>query len=681
MPKEIHTIAIYGLSINTQTLLEQIKGKYNIVGLLDGYKQDGEIYGQKIISIDEAIAHGVQAVIVVARPSSCRIIVNRIRKVCLQHSVRVFDTYGKDLLSRHTEAGETYAGIAITRVELLEKIDNSDVISFDIFDTLVTRNVLYPTDVFELVERKLVEEHGQGYNFAQKRAQVEHTLSQERVPTIDDIYMSFAEETGLEPLLVEEIRKVEWKIESSVIIPRYDMCEVLRYAVEHHKKVCLVSDMYYSGEQLKQLLTEKGIAGFEMIIVSCEHGVTKSQGLFEVMRQAYGGGKYLHIGDDYSSDIVSAEAYGIESVWIRSSIDMFDMMPWSEEFTDCYSLEERVKMGIFKSRIFNSPFAVETGNLYIEQPENLGYLLLAPVLTDFCLWLYEKMKDKKDVCILFGARDGYLIRILYDILLERKKNRTNQSTVYFLISRISAVSASLFNETDVLRIVDIDFNGSLSEMLKTRFMLTDEELDESDVDIARYTDLILRKAEFIRERYKEYISNLKIEDKEIVFYDFVSSGTCQVALEKILNKKMHGYYFMQVKDGDFEKKQLSITSFFDDKDAVQSVFYEDYFVLENILTSPMPSFKGFNDSGEPQYVDETRSDKELEYIDRVHSGIIEYFRMYLDIIDGFDNIGKGKCSEKILGLFHKIPIENECFKSMVWEDGFFKRSVRISELM
>ena len=37
---------------------------------------------------------------------------------------------------------------------IIKQIDNYDVVSFDIFDTLLKRNVEEPTDIFKYVEKK-----------------------------------------------------------------------------------------------------------------------------------------------------------------------------------------------------------------------------------------------------------------------------------------------------------------------------------------------------------------------------------------------------------------------------------------------------------------------------------------------------------------------------------------------
>ena len=46
-----------------------------------------------------------------------------------------------------------------TADEIIKKIQSYDVVSFDIFDTLLKRDVEFETDVFELVERKYNLEH------------------------------------------------------------------------------------------------------------------------------------------------------------------------------------------------------------------------------------------------------------------------------------------------------------------------------------------------------------------------------------------------------------------------------------------------------------------------------------------------------------------------------------------
>lgn len=64
-------IAIYGLSTETERLISQWGSGPNLIGLLDGYKESGSLYGYPIISMKQAIEMGVQLIKVVAH-GSCK---------------------------------------------------------------------------------------------------------------------------------------------------------------------------------------------------------------------------------------------------------------------------------------------------------------------------------------------------------------------------------------------------------------------------------------------------------------------------------------------------------------------------------------------------------------------------------------------------------------------------------
>ena len=145
---------------------------------------------------------------------------------------------------------------------------------------------------------------------------------------------------------------------------------------------------------------------------------------------------------------------------------------------------------------------------------------------------------------------------------------------------------------------------------------------------------------------------------------------------------MHGYYFIRVEADSCEKKALNILPFYDQDDVVgKSGIYEDYFFLENILTSSMPSLKGFDIEGKPQYAKENRTSKEIDFVIAVQEGIVEYFEQSLDIMQTVCVEGNKKCAEKFLALLHKVPIKNETFQRMVYEDDFYARKINIKDLM
>src|SRR5699024_6659884 len=124
--------------------------------------------------------------------------------------------------------------------------------------------------------------------------------------------------------------------------------------------------------------------------------------------------------------------------------------------------------------------------IIIDNPYLVGYLFLAPIICDFMFWFMNSIEHNNINSILFGARDGYLIKKLYDIVDISKKS------IYFLTSRIAAIRAGVKTEQDIDFIDEMIFSGNISDELKTRFGV---DLDNSSIDdIKNYKTIILEKA-------------------------------------------------------------------------------------------------------------------------------------------------------------------------------------------
>lgn len=166
-----YPIAIYGLGTETERVLNEIDSGFHIIGLLDGFRKDGIIYGKPIISLPYAIAKQVKLIIVVARPGSCRAIIKRIGKICKENQIAVFDIRGKDLCAQNRTACNLNHVEGYTKKQLREMASQCEIISFDLFDTLIMRQVLLSTDVIELTEYRLRERGIFLKDFCKKRQQ------------------------------------------------------------------------------------------------------------------------------------------------------------------------------------------------------------------------------------------------------------------------------------------------------------------------------------------------------------------------------------------------------------------------------------------------------------------------------------------------------------------------------
>ena len=93
-------------------------------------------------------------------------------------------------------------------------------------------------------------------------------------------------------------------------------------AIKADKEVYIVSDMYLTKDIIEKLLDKNGIRGYKDVLVSSEYKTSKTQNLFDVLKSKSDGDSYLHFGDDYDADYISAKMRGIDTFPIKSAIDM-----------------------------------------------------------------------------------------------------------------------------------------------------------------------------------------------------------------------------------------------------------------------------------------------------------------------------------------------------------------------
>ncbi len=120
--------------------------------------------------------------------------------------------------------------------------------------------------------------------------------------------------------------------------------------------------------------------------------------------------------------------------------------------------------------------------------------------------------------------------------------------------------------------------------------------------------------------------------KKYAFVDFVSSGTCQLLLNKFIPFNIEGLYFCRYNVNDEAKMSLPVKSLFEnliEKYVYCSYSYENYLFLETVMTSLKPSLASVNENGEPVFGTEERSKEELQYVIDVHSAIENYFYEFI----------------------------------------------------
>ena len=234
---------------------------------------------------------------------------------------------------------------------LIREIENHDIISFDIFDTLVMRTVYYNKDVFRQMAQQL--DPVWDIDFFTARTQAEYSLSRETYPYIEEIYDDVVRQCpclkGQETALIAQ----ELALEKAVIIPRQDVVAAFEAAKQMSKMVNIVSDMYFHEDTIREILENVGISGYDKLLVSSEYRSSKPQHLFEKYLAEIPAGRCLHIGDSWACDILPAGKLGIDTFRLKMSTEIYE---YEENIIPPAELGQRTRVAEYVAKAYNSPF-------------------------------------------------------------------------------------------------------------------------------------------------------------------------------------------------------------------------------------------------------------------------------------------------------------------------------------
>lgn len=508
------------------------------------------------------------------------------------------------------------------KAELMEIISRYDVVSFDIFDTLIMRKTLTPDDVFHIVENKInnIITDLDYFNYRQ-RAILENCTPN---PNIYQIYDKFAELTGISEDQKQRILELELQVERNVLIRRDRMVQVLNEAKHMGKRVYLITDMYLPTDFIVDILDKLDITTYDDIMVSCDYRTLKGEELFKRFKEKYIADSYLHIGDNPHSDIECAEKNGMDCVPIHSAIRLLRESEYRILEKNAKGIMERNILGMFIAKMFNNPFC--TGEAENIKLRDIADLFVNPVVYLMINDLKNKALEGNYEKVLFASRDGYLLNKMYNMI----KDENMPEGVYFYTSRKAVVGVDLYDDNKILWMANLPYSYTKDEILSKVFQVNGEKYSEQqpyDDYVLQYKNEIIKKSHELRQNYEKYITSVGLGGGKYLFVDLVSSGTCQMYLEKLIQGQLEGYYLCKLKTNEEGKERLKCYSLFPATDIDDHAygFYRIYYLFEAILTSFEPSLKYFDEEGKPILEAETRSEEELKLLSQAQEDILQYF--------------------------------------------------------
>ena len=313
------------------------------------------------------------------------------------------------------------------------------MVSFDIFDTLITRKTILPVGTFLIMQRKIKD---QGLeldgsfidNFFDLRISAENSARSLRNGCgveeigIDDIYNELISMTGISRENARKIKDIEIISEIDNILPcKRNIGRLKKYYKNGHK-VILISDMYLDSNVLRKLLLSVDEVFSNIpIYVSCEYNKTKSSGgIYKLVqeKEKINCQDWIHYGDNKKSDVLMPKLMGIKTNYCKIP----GLEEWEEDIADKCNMKWNLDLQIFLgiSRYIRQN---EKLSLYSRIGASLGGMTLYP----FVKWILRKCVDLQINRLYFIARDGYIVKSMTDVII--KNCQLDIKTKYFYGSR------------------------------------------------------------------------------------------------------------------------------------------------------------------------------------------------------------------------------------------------------
>ena len=297
--------------------------------------------------------------------------------------------------------------------DIRSRLSGFDIVSFDLYDTLVHRSVFSPIRVFDLMAEMITDDASLRDRFPKERRAAEEAARKKIYPRevdIDAIYRELPYSDSVKA----KLKALEKEVEIRCSLANPAMVELVDWCREQGKKVIVTTDMYLDRNTITDILHRSGVC-FEALYISGEEGVTKYSGaLFQhVLQDLHIDAKNLiHIGDNALSDGKRPEELGIASIIINSS----------RHFTPYINraLRPSVSDEHYGSLIMRGlSFSPDHTPAY-----SLGYSVLGPFLYEFCSWLHQEKQRRSLDLLAFVAREGFFIQKCYECLFPEERGNT-----------------------------------------------------------------------------------------------------------------------------------------------------------------------------------------------------------------------------------------------------------------
>lgn len=298
-----------------------------------------------------------------------------------------------------------------------------DVVSFDIFDTVILRNVMEPKDVFEIMASEM------GFSdFCRLRVEAEaaaRKLKDERCDTrevtIGEIYEILTDFYGIDKSLM--YREIE--IEKDLCIANPYFLKLYKLLLNMEKTIIFMTDMYLPKTVIEDILRSNGYDQYDKVFLSNDLGICKGDGKLQnyVYKNYLNGRTAIHIGDNYNSDVKKAKTAGFGDNYYPSVRE--SAADFIEPNLD--GIAGSFYRGIINNSLHNGLW---NENTHYEYGFKAGGILTC----GYCDFINKTAYEKNSDLILFCSRDCDIIHKIYNVHYRLFDNE------YIYISRLALLN-------------------------------------------------------------------------------------------------------------------------------------------------------------------------------------------------------------------------------------------------
>jgi HAD superfamily hydrolase (TIGR01549 family) len=582
------------------------------------------------------------------------------------------------------------------------EIEKSSIVSFDVFDTLISRSYYFPTDVFAFAEADArLATNGKVKNFRNNRMlaekktrEAQFLLNGKQEVSTSDVYDELARVYNLTSEEKEKLLELELASELRVSIRRDIGWAMYKYAQKLGKEIIAISDTTHSLEFITALLSKSGYDEFTKIYVSSESGFRKHEGeLFDHVANELNIDRkdILHIGDNIKGDYQSATAKGLQSYRVPRASENLEkaegFTPIIQELKLGKTEFDSVLFSIIAQNYYDSPVnKVKPKTLFNGESFNLGFSALGPVITGFATWIYKEAVKSGISDIYFLSRDGLIAKKVFDALFSTVPNAPK--THYIYASRRAARVSSIYCLADILEIANKHiYATTISEYLWSRFGLPAECISDEEykqfgfesgaaligakfpknviLDLVEFlSERILTAAKKERDNYLEYLESHNLHQaSSSALVDIGYAGSMQAALQRITNRSFLGLYFATFSSARNEplntEHMRGYVTHLSASNGKEHGIQTHRFVYESIFCAAHDSFICIqNNEGKLTPVFDTSEHDDLRHslITQIHGGVEAFAHSFANETENSTSINiEAKSATRILDYWLQNP--------------------------